>query len=448
MTQLLNLTATRHESRVLSTWLSSRSGAAQRAGVAPRNEVVSSNSAGMRALFEPLPTSSGYPVTDFTAMLVSTVFACLSKIGGAVLQLPLHQYRLGQGGDRERVTPSSKLWWMLNESPAAQWTAASWKEWIVHCVHLRGDQVTEIVRDTRPVAGGAPLALLPHHPDAVTIRRYVATNDQGIDEVRLCYDLHDCVTGVVRTVDQDDVLHFTGYGFDGRCSLSVIQHAARNAIGNSLAASDYVGKSIGQGALPKIAISVPGKLDKIQAKDLRESFVDTYGGGVTQKRYPLVLTEGGTASPLTIKPIDMELLGSRQLDSQMICEACGVPPILIGNSEKTSSWGTGVEQITLGFVKFTLSPHLCRWEEELNRKLFRRAGQFVEFELDALLRGDSKAQADAFRLALGGPGSGDAWMSVDEVRKLKNLPSLGGEFAKPFRAQRGTDTPPKPGAPA
>lgn len=35
---------------------------------------------------------------------------------------------------------------------------------------------------------------------------------------------------------------------------------------------------------------------------------------------------------------------------------------------------------------------LKRWQEELNRKLFRNAGQFIEFELDALLTGDSKAQ--------------------------------------------------------
>lgn len=445
MTRVLNLTASRHESRVLSSWLAGRSGAAQRAGVTLRNDVLSSDAAGMLELFRPVNTSSGYAVTDQTSMLVTTVYACLSKLGGVVLQLPLHQYRLGLAAGRERVLPPSKLWWMLNESPTAAWTAASWKEWIVRCVHLRGDQVTEIIRDPRPSQAGAPIALLPHHPDLVNIRRYVH-HDTG--EPRLAYDLHDINTGALHTVDQDDVLHFTGFGFDGRRSISVIQHAARNAVGNSLAASDFMGKSIGQGAMPKIALTVPGKLDKTQADQLRESFVATYGSGPTQQRLPLVLTEGGTAAPLTISPVDMQLLESRQLDAQQICEACGVPPIILGNSDKTSSWGTGVEQITIGFVKFTVKPHLARWEEELNRKLFRRAGQFVEFELDALLRGDSKAQADAFRLALGGPGSGDGWMSVNEVRKLKNLPAYpDAEYDKPFRAQRGTVAKPPPEPP-
>jgi hypothetical protein len=131
------------------------------------------------------------------------------------------------------------------------------------------------------------------------------------------------------------------------------------------------------------------------------------------------------------------LLASRRFEREDMCQACGVPPVLIGENEKTSSWGTGVEQITLGFVKFTVSPHLVRWGQELNRKLFRRAGMFVEFDLDALLRGDSKAQAEAFRAALGGPGTGDGWMSVNEVRRLKNLPPLpGDDNDKPFRAQR------------
>jgi HK97 family phage portal protein len=418
----------------LARWLAGREGAIDRAGLSVKNAtVVSSDVNGMRDLFAPMPTSSGYPVTDYTAMLVSTVYACLSKLGGAVLQLPIHQYRKDSTGDRKRV-PASPLWWMLNEQPTAEWTSASWKEWIVRCVHLRGDQHTQIIRSRAANTFGECIGLRPLHPDNCRARRYVLNG-----EVRLAYDVQDPVLNQAYTVDQDDMLHFTGFGFDGCRGLSVIQHAARNAIGNELGASDYMGKSIGSGAMPKIALSYPNKLSPDQQDGLRKSFVATYGGGVTQERMPLVMTEGGTATPLNIDPVDMELLGSRKFDKGSICEAMGVPPILIGDSEKTSAWGTGIEQITLGFVKFTLKPHLARWEEELNRKLFHRAGQFVEFELDALLRGDTKAQAEGFRFALGGPGSGDGYMSVNEVRKLKNLPALeGAQYDEPFRATRGT----------
>ena len=211
-------------------------------------------------------------------------------------------------------------------------------------------------------------------------------------------------------------------------------------IRNALAAGDFMGRTMGEGAMPQIALSYPNKFGPDQAKLLRDNFVATYTGTGARK-LPLVLEGGMDVKVLSIKPVDMELLAQRGFEKDDICEAIGVPGVLIGRNEKTTSWGTGVEQITLGFVRYRLKPLLCRWEEELNRKLFRRAGTFVEFNLDALMRGDSKAQAEYFRAAIGGPGTGDGWMSVDQVRTLQNMPPLGGEWDKPFRATRATTTP-------
>ncbi len=411
--QLLDLSAQRHESRVLAGFLASRGeGAHARAGLAPQNAVVSSDRDGMQNLFAPIMASSGVPVTERTAMQVGTVYACLSKLSGAITQLPIHQYRVDLQGKREKLEPTS-LWWLLNESPSDNWTSASWKEWIVRCVCLRGDQFTEILRK-----GSSPLptGLRPHHPDNVNVR---------LVDGRLRYDCQDFESGRLYGVDQDDMLHFAGFGFDGRRSMSVISYAARQSIGNALAAADFAGRTLGEGAMPQIALTYPNKMDPDQAKLLRNSFVATYGGSGGRK-FPLILTEGGEVKELSISPVDLELMAMRKFEKADICEAFGVPPIIIGDSEKTSSWGTGIEQIMLGFIRLTVKPHLKRWEEELNRKLFRRAGQFVEFDLDALLAGDTKSQSEHFRAALGGPGTGHGWMSVNEVRHIKNLPPVQG----------------------
>jgi HK97 family phage portal protein len=264
--------------------------------------------------------------------------------------------------------------------------------------------------------------------------------------LRVVYDTVCPFTGEVKTVDQDDMLHFSSFGFNGLCSLSAIQHAAKQAIGNSLASAEYTGRTIGEGALPQIALEFAGKMTPEQAKQLRDSFVATYTG-VGARKLPLVLTEGGKVTELSISPVDLQLIESRRYEKEDICQALGVPPVIIGDNDKTSSWGTGIEQITLGFVKFTVKPMLRRWEEELNRKLFRNAGQFIEFELDGLLRGDSKAQAEVFKSALGGPGTGDGYMTVNEIRRLKNLPRLDGGDEL-FKAQRGTAQPPSAGTSA
>lgn len=373
-------------------------------------------------LFGPGGGSFGPAVTDSSALQVGTVFACLSKLGGAVSQLPLHEYR--ERPERVQVTPATPLWWLLNEAPEPSWTASAWKQWVVRCVKLRGDQHTEILRRGADVVG-----FRVHHPDAV-----VAARVNG----RLRYACRHPDTQEIYGVDQDDMLHFTGFGFDGVSSMSAIKWAARNAIATELGAAKYIGKTITEGGMPRVALEYPANLAPGTANDLRESFAAIYGQG-EGGRLPLVLANGGKAHELSISPVDMELLASRRLDKQTICEVMGVPPIIIGDSEKTSSWGTGVEQILLAWVKFDLAPMLTGWEEELNRKLFRRAGRFVEFNLGALLRGDSKAQSDSFRAALGGPGTGDGWMSVNEVRRLLNLPKLDDPANdQPFRAQRNT----------
>ena len=387
----------------------------------------------MADLFSAAPGAVGPAVTDLSAMQVSTVYACLEKLGGVVLQLPLHHYRMDDLGDRTQVTPKSLIWWLLNESPAPAWTAASWKEWVVRCVKLRGDQHTQILRGAR----GEVTGLRPLHPDAVQVR----TVDR-----RLRYDVFDLETGRAYGLDQDDVLHFTGFGFDGERSLSAIKWAARNAISNSLSSAKFMGKALGDHGMPKLALEFPAAMRSEQMSDVRRAFVQAYLEDQGEHRLPLVLANGAKATPLSITPVDLEIMAARKMDKGDICEALGVPPIIIGDSEKTSSWGTGVEQITLGWVRFSIQPMLARWEEEINRKLFRRAGQFVEFSLEALLRGDSKAQAEAHRAALGGPGTGDGWQTVNEIRKLKNLPpDPAPEADQLFRAQRAPTAAPAAG---
>lgn len=427
------LDPSRHQSASLMGWLASRKGGMERAGVEPnaamlpaiRNlTAVSSDADAMRALFQPLPSSSGFAVTDYTSMLVSTIFRCLSVIAGAWTQLPLNIYRKLENGHRENLGQPS-LWWLLNESPEPQWTAAAWREWIVRCVHLRGDQHTQIIRTTNASGGGAVIGLRPLHPDQVQVH---------VVDRRNVYSVYDRETGKMYGVDQDDMLHFSGFGFDGRRSISVVQHAARNSIGNALAASDFTGRQLGEGAMPKIALTYPNKLAQDALELLRKSFVAAYSGPGSQK-LPLVLTEGGEASQLNFKPVDMELMESRRFEREDMCQACGVPPVLIGENEKTSSWGTGIEQIMLGFVKLTMKPHLTRWTQEMNRKLYRRAGPFLEHDLDDLLEGDSKAQAEMFRAALGGPPTGDGWMSINEVRLRKKLQPLAGtQYDEPYEA--------------
>lgn len=385
--------------------------------------------------------ASGQQVTDQTAMQVSTLVACLQVLSGTITPLVVDIFRLLQnedGSEKHTKLARSNLWWLLNESPYPGWTAASWKEWIILCIALRGDSHAVIVRDKSLIAGGAIKYFRPLHPDCVCAR-YI----NGIGG-RVVYDVVE-EDGGMRTYDAADILHFPGFGFDGLKSYSLIGWAAKSALGNALAAQQYAGQTFREGAMPRILLKYPKRMEPSQADIVREAFVATYGTAGSSK-FPLVLPEGADARELSLTPEDAQLLQTRGFEKDEICEAAGVPPILIGRSEKVSAWGTGIEQITLGFVRFRIRPELKRWAEELNRKIYIRVPNYIAFDLTELLAGDSKAQADFFKAALGGPGA-QGWMTPDEVRARFKLPPLpNGEGAK--LAKSGGASPATPAKPA
>lgn len=370
----------------------------------------------MSEIFALPAATTGEPVTATSAMRVSAVYASVRLLCGSVAQLPLTVYR-----EREQRTimPKGELWWLLNESVNPRWTSAAFWEYIVSSMLLRGDGFAAIVRrgTVGPDANAVSpeiAELWPLDPESVTVLRvgnrlrYVFVED-----------------GVTYGLDQDDVLHFAGFGFDGKRSQSVISWGALNATGIATAADRHSGSFYKGGAASRVVIKAPGKLSPEQAERLRSQFVERYGGPAGAEK-PLVLSEGLDVSTVSMSAADAQLLEARRFQVEDIARAFGVPPFMIGDTSNTSSWGTGVEVMARGFLMFTLQPHLRRFEMELNRKFFRNAGRYLTFDTAAFLRADQKSRSSAYREAVGG-SQGPGWMTVDEVRAQENLPPIGGK---------------------
>jgi HK97 family phage portal protein len=364
---------------------------------------------------------SGVSVSATSAMQVSAVAACVAKISGAIMSMPLHVYQLGN--DIPDRLPRDALWYLLNEQCSPQYTSAAMWEGVSTAQLLRGDGFVWIRRRDN----GSIRELMPLPWGAVNPIRY-------LKEVRYWISLP--THGISTWVEPEDMLHFPGLGFDDATmrSMSVIQHGARNAIGNALAMDTYSGKFFENGAHQSIVIKAPGKMNPEQIAGLQQAFAAKHSGLNNAHRLPLVLTEGLDASSVSLSAADAQLLEARRFQVLDVARAFGVPGFLINESTGATSWGSGIESIGRAFVTYTLQPWLRKIEQELNRKLFpRNSGKFIEFYRDSLIEGDSAAQGASFRLALGGPGTGDGYMSVNEVRKIKRLaPIEGGD--KVFKA--------------
>lgn len=357
------------------------------------------------------PDEAATVVSPATAMRSSTVHACVALIAGAVTSLPLPVYRR-QDGDSPEQTDHA-YWWLLNERPHPTLSAATFWEYILESMLLRGDGFAEILRPNRftnEIRGFYPI-----HPDRVSVELVGA---------ELRYTVSD-LDGRVRVIPSADMLHFPTLGFDGERSPSAIRRAGRNAVGIALSADQHSLSFFENRARPDVVLSVEGRLNKEQIEQLRTAWVSAYGGP-RKSGLPAVLGGGMKLEPLTVSSEDAQLLEARKFQVEQICQIFGVPPFMIGHTEKTTSWGQGVDNMGRGFVKFTLRRHLEKIEQELNHKLWPvRERYFVEFLTAGLEQGDYKTRVEGYRVALGRAGE-PGWMTVNEVRRLENLPKKDG----------------------
>jgi len=427
MTQTLNLTARPQGSRVLGSWLAGRDGAAERAGVVALGE----NSTSSLTLSEltamigaSAVSSSGASVTADTAMKVSAVYGCVSLIAGAISTLPLGVFqRTAEGRDKA----DHPYWWLFNEQASEAWTSAAALEYLISSKLFYGDGFGRLIRSNRSnqVVGWEPL-----HPLSVQPFKH---------EGRVLYRVTKSGDAPY-TLDSADMIHLSSLGFDGLTSPSPITYAAREAIGTAISAQQFSGQFFAGGANFDYALKTTSKLTAEQLNQLKASLLGRAQNG---GRGPLILSGGLEPAQLSVNSKDAEILATRLFTVEEICRVFGVPPHMVGHTDKTTSWGSGIESQGIGFVRYTLQRHLTPMQQELNRKLWPvRERFFVEHITAALERGDLKGRYEAYRIALGRAGE-QPFMDSNEVRRLENMPPNDNLHINPGQAgTKGNDAQP------
>lgn len=362
-------------------------------------------------------SAAGPVVNSETAMRSTAVYACVRIISGAIASLPFPVYSVD--GDTQEKARDHPAWTLLNKAPNQLMAAGTFREVLLNSVLLRGDSFSIILRS----GAGQAREILPVPTASVS-----PTLQGG----RYIYRINDRDFQLV--LDQDDVLHIPGVGFNPKTghSLSPIQYAGRTAIGIQLAADEYSARFYANDATPRGVLQFPGKVTPDLAKQIRERWVERFGG-VANSHVPGILELGGVFEPITMSAEDTQLMEARHFQINDIARIFGVPPFLIGSTEKVTSFGTGIEQMSIGFVTYTLKDHLRRIEQEVDRKIIRSDAFRAEFNVNGLLRGDAKTRGQFYRQALGG-SSGPGWLTQNDVRRKENEPPIdGGDVLQTFQ---------------
>ncbi|MEO9297575.1 phage portal protein [Devosia alba] len=352
-------------------------------------------------------TASGASVTPDKSMRVAAVYAAVRVRCGVVANMPIHIKRRVDDRTREDAVDHPS-WKLMRRRPNGWQTPAQFKRMMQAHLILRGNAYALIARSR-----GEVQSLIPLHPDRVECKQ---NNDLTLEYT---YTRKD---GRKIKLAQNEVFHLVGLTLDGVHGVSAITYA-RETIGLSLTMEDHGASTFRNGARVSTVLKHPGKLGPEGTENLRAS-LDSFRAGGEKEGKALILEEGMDAAPLAMTAQDAQWIESRKFSRTDIAMFLGVPPHMIGDTEKNTSWGTGIESQTQGFVTFSAEDDLTIWEETINRDLIGDdVDVYARFNRAALVRGDIKARWEAHVKAL-------QWgvSSPNEIRALEDQnPRDGGD---------------------
>jgi len=357
-------------------------------------------------------SSSGKAVTERSAMQMTAVYSCVRILAEAIAGLPLHLYRYGGDGSKEKAT-DHPLYALLHDEPNPEMTSFVFRETLMTHLLLWGNAYAQIIRNGK----GEVVALYPLMPNRMTVDR--DEHGQLYYEYRTTQDDAHTMKGSVVRLSPRDVLHVPGLGFDGLVGYSPIA-MAKNAIGLAIATEEYGSKFFANGATPGGILEHPGVVK--DPERVRESWNTAFGGSANANKVA-VLEEGMKYTPISISPNEAQFLETRKFQIDEIARIFRVPPHMIGDLEKSSF--SNIEQQSLEFVKYTLDPWVCRWEQSMQRALLRtdeKPQYFLKFNVDGLLRGDYQSRMNGYAV-----GRQNGWMSANDIRELENLDRIAKE---------------------
>ena len=362
--------------------------------------------------------SSSFTYSPTTAMRISAVNACVRLLSETVGALPLPIFqRLANGG--KEIARRHPIHDLIHDQPNGWMSSLEWREMGMAALLFRGNWYSEI----RPGARGFVDQLIPLHPDYVRVEQ--------LEDYRLLYKVRDPKTSLERTVNQEQMFHVRGLSSDGIVGMSPIDHA-RATIALASDAQEFGSRFFTQGVTASGVLSLPQPLTDAKWREYNDQMEQRHRG-VKKSHNWMIIGSGATATPLTMTNEQAQFLQLRGMQIAEIARMFGrVPLSMICETEKNTSFGTGIESMKIAFVTFSLLSWLERIEQAISRDLILPAARqtyFAEFNVAGLLRGDSAARGEFYykgRLA--------GWLLPNEIRALENFNPIPGLDEKPLPA--------------
>lgn len=340
------------------------------------------------------------------ALQVSAVWACVELLSDNIASLPLFVYEREPGADgHKNLARGTELWKLLHDNPNRRNTPMEFWQFMTLNFILRGNAYARVVRN----AAGEAIELLPLSSDQVEVE----VDSTGKVVYKYSFE------GKIIVYDERSILHWKDKG-NGIYGMSRLDYM-RSSVGVAISSQNHTEQGYRKsGRRPGVFM-----IDKLLTQEQREKIRKNYSGLVEGSDDDLLVLEAGAKfEPLSLSPADLQLLDTRKFAVEDIARWFGVSSVMINDTAKTTTWGTGITELIEGFYKFRLRPMLEGLEQAIERRVLtpgQREKYTVEFSLDAILRGSFRDRLEAASTAVN-----NGLMTRNEYRQLENLPPKDG----------------------
>lgn len=353
------------------------------------------------------PTIAGVAVSQQGSLSLASVYRAVSLISGTVATLPLKSYRDQPDGTRVRVDS-------FLDTPGGRdgLTQFEWTEVVLVHLLLWGNAYLN-----HQVGGAGQLVgLIPLHPSAVDVKPVKTKEEESRFFPWRKYFTVTLTDGSQKDLTPMELTHITALSTDGVKGLSPIE-LNRQAIGTGLAGDQAAARMFKSGMFVSgLVTTEDDDVDTDEAAAIAAG-LQAKVAGVDNAGKLAFVNRNLRFTPWTMPATDAQFIESRIHQVEEVSRIFGVPPHLLGQTEKQTSWGTGVTEQNRGLSRYTLMPWTSRIEQRLSRLLPNK--QMCEYDYAGLLQGSAQEELQMLmdQVAAG-------ILTVDEARRVRNLEPL------------------------
>lgn len=344
-------------------------------------------------------SAAGVAVTIDSALGVAAVWAAVNFLSGTLASLPLNHYKKTEGG-REKVEDSLSA--ILKNAVNDECSSFDWRKFSFDQTFTGGRQLSYIEKNV----AGRVLNIWPLNPDEVTVKRRGG---------RKFYELQQ--GGRTITYKASEIIDIPFMLEKDMLTARSPILTNKDTIGLAIAATKYGSRFFQGGGIPPAVLEGPfqsGAGIKRASDDMSDSIKNAY----KEKRPLVAVPNGHTIKPIGVDPEKSQLVELKAFLIVEIARIYSLPPAFL--QDLTNGTFSNTEQQDLQLVKHVITRWVKQAEQELNLKLFGRnnTSEYVEFNLEGLLRGDFVTRMEGYAKAIQ-----NSIYTPAQVHEKENLPA-------------------------